>query len=299
MKPFVTGIRGMASRPRVVILGTGWGGNKLARNLDKSKFDVRLVSPANHFLFTSFLPSTAVGTLEFRCIQEPVRTIKDLGEYYQAKARQIDTNRKVVACEEIFKGERFELPYDYLVLGVGCKTNTFNTPGVSEREGKEVFFLKHLYHARQIRSRVLECFERASSPVVSEEERRRLLSFVVVGGGPTSCEFTSELSDFLRHDVSRWAYPDLAPLVRVSVVEAGPNILGSFDQDLIDYYGAALEQRGVSVRTATAVKAIEECESDCGHHSTRAVLGDGTELPFGTLVWSAGLAPTLIASDCF
>lgn len=160
MKPFVTGIRGMASRPRVVILGTGWGGNKLARNLDKSKFDVRLVSPANHFLFTSFLPSTAVGTLEFRCIQEPVRTIKDLGEYYQAKARQIDTNRKVVACEEIFKGERFELPYDYLVLGVGCKTNTFNTPGVSEREGKEVFFLKHLYHARQIRSRVLACFER-------------------------------------------------------------------------------------------------------------------------------------------
>ena len=72
-------------RPRVVILGTGWAGNKLARRLDKSKFDVRLISPANHFLFTSLLPSTAVGTLEFRAIQESVRTIPVLSEYYQAK----------------------------------------------------------------------------------------------------------------------------------------------------------------------------------------------------------------------
>ena len=76
-----------ARRPRVLILGTGWGGNKLARKLDKKLFDVRVVSPANHFLFTSFLPSTAVGTLEFRAIQEPIRTTIGLGEYYQAKAR--------------------------------------------------------------------------------------------------------------------------------------------------------------------------------------------------------------------
>ena len=220
-----------AKRPRVVILGTGWGGNKLARGLDKEKFDVRLISPANHFLFTPFLPSTAVGTLEFRCIQEPVRTIKGLSEYYQAKARAVDTEKKVVTCEEIFKGEQFEVPYDYLVVGVGCKTNTFNTPGVSEREGTEVFFLKHLYHARMIRNRILECFERASSPTLSDNERKRLLSFVVVGGGPTSCEFTSELSDFLKHDVSRW-FPDLLHQVTLTVVEAGPSILGSFDKGI-------------------------------------------------------------------
>eukprot|EP00962_Isochrysis_galbana_P020930 scaffold6144_cov94-Isochrysis_galbana.AAC.1 len=87
---------------------------------------------------------------------------------------------------------------------MGCKTNTFGTPGVSEREGKEVFFLKNLSHARQIRQRTLGCFERASMPGISNAEREALLSFVVVGGGPTSCEFVSELHDFLR--VSQCAF---------------------------------------------------------------------------------------------
>jgi NADH dehydrogenase FAD-containing subunit len=81
---------------------------------------------------------------------------------------------------------------------MGCKTNTFGTPGVAEREGQDVFFLKHLSHARQIRQRTLECFERACTPGISEAERDSLLSFVVVGGGPTSCEFVTELHDFLR-----------------------------------------------------------------------------------------------------
>lgn len=154
------------------------------------------------------LPSTAVGTLEFRAIQEPVRTIRGLGGYYQAKARDIDTAQKVVRCEDIFKNERFDVEYDFLVVAAGSKTNTFGTPGVEAREGKEVFFLKHLYHARQIRNRILECFERAGTPSCSAADRERLLSFVVVGGGATSCEFTMELADFLKEDVSRW-FPDV------------------------------------------------------------------------------------------
>ena len=149
-----------SKKPRVVIIGTGWGGNKVARSLDSSVFDVRVISPANHFLFTSFLPATTVGTLEFRAIQEPIRTVKDLGEYYQAKARRLNVAEQRVECEDLFKGIRFDVRYDYLVVAAGCKTNTFNTPGVAEREGKEVFFLKHLHHARQIRNRTLECFER-------------------------------------------------------------------------------------------------------------------------------------------
>ena len=131
-----------------------------------------------------------------------------LGEYYQAKAVSHDIENKTVACVDVFKGCEFDVRYDYLVISTGCKTNTFNTPGVAEREVKEVFFLKHLHHARQIRNRALECFERATNPTVSEGERRRLMSFVVVGGGPTSCEFTTELHDFLQQDVAKW-YPDL------------------------------------------------------------------------------------------
>eukprot|EP00954_Amorphochlora_amoebiformis_P023348 1359455-Amorphochlora_amoeboformis.AAC.1 len=140
------------------------GGFYAARSIDKNKYDVRVISPSNHFTFTPLVPSSAVGTLEFRCIQEPVRTINGLAEYYQAKARDINTDERMIHCRDIFKERDFRVPYDYLIIACGSKTNTFETPGVDEREGKEVQFLKNLYHARQIRYRILECFERAGMP---------------------------------------------------------------------------------------------------------------------------------------
>lgn len=94
------------------------------------------------------------------------------------------------------------------MIAVGSKTNTFGTPGVDKYLGESVFFLKQLYHARMIRNRIIECFERAAMPHIPLNEKKRLLSFVVVGGGPTSCEFTSELHDFLYYDMPR-LYPDL------------------------------------------------------------------------------------------
>jgi hypothetical protein len=91
------------TKTRIVILGSGWAGFTLARRLSKSTFDVRVISPANHFLFTPLLPSTAVGTLEFRAIQEPVRTIEGLDKYYQAKARSLDLKGRVVKCEDAYR----------------------------------------------------------------------------------------------------------------------------------------------------------------------------------------------------
>jgi len=305
-------------RPRVVIVGTGWAGNTLARRLDKELYDVRLISPANHFLFTPLLPSTAVGTLEFRAIQEPVRTIPGLGEYYQAKARRICTTQKTVSCEDLFKkGHTFDVKYDYLCIAAGNKTNTFQIPGVAELEGCVIFFLKHLYHARQIRNRVLECFERATNPVLTDKERRRLLSFIIVGGGPTSCEFTAELYEFLQQDVAKW-YPDLVPSIQITLVEAGPGLLGSFDRTLAEHYLEELKKKHIHVRLGTAVVGVEdrplvthsgEAADVCSiqqHKTTTtttsttkedlnsytvAKFADGTELPFGTMIWSAGLAP--------
>ena len=74
--------------------------------------------------------------------------------------------------------------------------------------------------------------------MASEEERRDLLHFVVVGGGATSCEFATELSEFLEKDVRKW-YPDLADLVSLSIVEAGPNLLAGFDEKCWQYYTEA------------------------------------------------------------
>ena len=211
----------------------------------------------------------------------------------------MDTERRVVSCEDTYRGLRFDVKYDALVVAAGCKTNTFGTRGIAELErvSHAVYYLKHLHHARAIRQRVLECFERASSPAADEMERARLLTFVVVGGGATSCEFISELSDFVRSDVRKW-YPELASLARLRLVEAGPRILSSFDERLVVNYTAGLAARGVEVSTSTAVRGVEVVSAK-GAWPERAVpvatfeRKDGTieELSFGMLVWSAGLAP--------
>ncbi|GAB5354770.1 hypothetical protein AAMO2058_000147900 [Amorphochlora amoebiformis] len=289
----------ISSKPRVVILGSGWGGFYAARSIDKNKYDVRVISPSNHFTFTPLVPSSAVGTLEFRCIQEPVRTINGLAEYYQAKARDINTDERMIHCRDIFKERDFRVPYDYLIIACGSKTNTFETPGVDEREGKEVQFLKNLYHARQIRYRILECFERAGMPDIDPKERNHLLSFVVVGGGPTSCEFTGELHDFITEDCTRW-FPDLKDHITITLLEAGDTLLGSFDRSLADYVMKSLKNRAVNIRLCTPVVAVEDhpygdIPEDIKENGTgsrigaAARLGDGSVLPFGLMVWSAGL----------
>lgn len=145
-----------------------------------------------------------------------------------------------------------------------------------------MFFLKHLYHARQIRNRILECFELATDPTLTTEQKDRLLSFIVVGGGPTSCEFMSELQDFVYTDVAKW-YPDLTGRIKLTLVEAGPGILGSFDKALSDLYVGKLIEKGVDVRLNTAVKGIEIRETGgcvTGAGFTIANFGDW-DLPFG------------------
>ncbi|CAB9510285.1 Internal alternative NAD(P)H-ubiquinone oxidoreductase A1, mitochondrial [Seminavis robusta] len=277
-----------AQGEKIVVLGSGWGGFQVALNVNKN-LDLTVVSPNNHFLFTPLLPSTAVGTLEFRCVQEPVRTVLGpKGQFLHGKARTLDPENKTITVQSVHD-DTFEITYDKLVIAVGVKTNTFGIPSI--QEGNGIFFLKTLKHARMIRNNIIDVFEKAAVPTVTPAERKRLLSFVVVGGGPTSCEFTSELHDFVKHDISR-LYPDLLPLVNVTLVEAGPALLGPFDKALQEYAHGLFKKRDIDVRLGTAVTSVEDVELPDYHFPSRqAMLSDGTAIEFGTMVWSAGLAP--------
>lgn len=265
------------SRRRVIVVGGGWGGFRVAMDIDNNKFETHVVSPRNHFLFTPLLPSTAVGTLEFRAIQEPLRTIPGI-IYHQASLDSIDLQKGTAKCSDAFANARsFELPFDDLVLCVGSTVNTFGVKGTENNEF--VYFLKQLDNSRKIRNRLIECFERASSPSVTPEERRDLLTFVVVGGGPTSVEFAAELFDFLEKDVARW-YPDLRASVQVKLVEATGHILGSFNASLVGYVEGLFKRRNIQVMTSTSVNEIV---------GNKALLSDGSTLSFGLMVWSTGV----------
>lgn len=111
-------------KPKMVILGTGWGSVALLKTLHAGDYHVTVVSPINHFLFTPMLPSATVGTLEFRSLVEPVRRIvqRIRGHFLQAKAESVEFSEKLVEVSQIdSNGNKvnFYLPYDKLVIGVG------------------------------------------------------------------------------------------------------------------------------------------------------------------------------------
>jgi NADH dehydrogenase FAD-containing subunit len=207
-------------RERVVVLGSGWAGYTLARDLDPRKFQPVVVSPRSYFVFTPLLASTSVGTLEFRTALEPVRRRNGTAAFFQGWADAVDFEKKELVIEEAVedplqgralvedryagrgeeefqvqkkKGKVFRMGYDKLIIAVGAYAQTFGTPGVKEH----AYFLKDVGDARRIRNRLLSCFETAALPTTSEEMKKQLLNFAVVGGGPTGIEWSAELHDII------------------------------------------------------------------------------------------------------
>jgi NADH:ubiquinone reductase (non-electrogenic) len=270
----------VSSRPRLVVLGTGFGAFNLVKHL-KDDYGVTVVSPRNHFLFTPLLPSTTVGTLEFRSIIEPIRHARKDIQFYHAIAKGLDAEQRILQCEGVNDRHAFPVGYDILVIAVGAVSNTFNVPGVAEH----ALFLKELHDARELRQRIITCFESANLPGISVEERQRLLHFIICGGGPTGVEFAAELNDFLMEDL-RHSYPELVAEARICLVEAGKEILNTFDEKLRRYATDLFRRERISVLTDSPVIEVDE---------RKVKLEDGSELPYGLLLWSTGNAPTPFA----
>jgi NADH:ubiquinone reductase (non-electrogenic) len=265
-------------RRRVVILGGGFGGFRLAAGLSPRLFNVTIVSPRDHFLFTPLLASTVVGTTEFRSIIEPLSSARKGVTVYVATATSIELDRQIVHCMGSFDKDKFELGYDTLVIGVGAAAEMERVPGVA----KEALALKELSDARQIRRNVMKCVERAALPGVDSETRQRLLHFVVVGGGPTGVECAGELYDFVHEDlIPRFSH--LGPFFKITLLEAATEILSSFDRSLADYTRKSFAKRGIEVRTGAFVSAVT---------NEQLTLRNGELIPFGVLVWSTGITPT-------
>jgi NADH:ubiquinone reductase (non-electrogenic) len=265
-------------KQKLIVLGTGFAAFSFVKDIDANAYDVIVVSPRNHFVFTPLLPSTTVGTIEFRSIIEPIRAVTHGIEYYQAWCTSLEIQHQSLECKHTFESSIFTLSYDMLVIAVGAENNTYNIPGVVEH----ALFLRELADARAIRQRIIECFERASTPEIGESERKRLLHFVVVGGGPTGVEFAAELHDFLEEDLVR-AFPRLRQDVRITLLEATDQILNSFDASLGTYTMKQFRRSNIDVRTGSIVTRVD---------STNVHTKDGTAIPYGLLVWSTGIGPS-------
>ncbi|KAF2728972.1 hypothetical protein EJ04DRAFT_476435 [Polyplosphaeria fusca] len=278
-------------KPKLVILGTGWGSVALLKQLNPGDYHVTVISPSNHFLFTPMLPSATVGTLELRSLAEPVRRIvrRVRGHFLKAKAEDVHFSEKLVEVSAVGpRGEpqHFYVPYDKLVVGVGSVTNPHGVKGL-----EHCHFLKDISDARLIRNSVIRNLETACLPTTSDEERRRLLSFVICGGGPTGVEFAAELFDMLNEDLAAQFPRILRNEISVHVIQSRTHILNTYEEALSEYAEKRFAHDQVDVQTNSRVK---EVQSDKILFSQKDETGQivTKEIPMGFCLWSTGVSQT-------
>ncbi|CAH7685059.1 NADH dehydrogenase [Phakopsora pachyrhizi] len=273
-------------RRTIVVLGNGWGATSFLKSLDTEPYNVIVISPRNYFCFTPLLPSVTVGTIEPRSLIEPTRFItrhkRRAVNCYEATATEVDPIQKTIRFvdDSDIRGNVTEttIGYDYLVYAVGAENNTFGIPGVKEHG----CFLKELKDAEKIRTRLMDCIETATFKDQAPEEVDRLLHMVVVGGGPTGVEYAAELHDFLVDDLTTW-YPEIAGKVKITLIEALPNVLPMFSKQLIDYTTETFMSQKINVLTKTMVRKVDEKTITALDERKQQI-----EIPYGLLVWATG-----------
>ena len=262
----------MSDRPRVLILGAGFGGLGAARKLKDADADVVIVDQHDFHTFQPMLYQLATDVIETTAVAHPVRDLfheQPNATVHQATATAIDLDKREVSFEQMEP-----IAYDYLVVALGARVNFFGVDGADQH----AFPMYTLNDAVQLKEHVLRRWEAADrDPSLIEDGA---LHVVVVGGGATGVESVGALAE-LYHGVFSKDYPRV-PMERaqLTIVEASPALFSMFDRKLQQYAHETLEGWGVEVLLGEVVESVSP---------TRVKLKSGRELRAHTLVWGAGL----------
>lgn len=259
-------------KPRIVIVGAGFGGLNAARTLAKAPVQVTLIDRQNYHTFQPLLYQVATAGLSPGEIAAPVRSIfrshKNV-EVLMAEVTGFDLERRIVETPDA------DIPYDYLIVAAGASHAYFG------HDDWEPFApgLKTIEDALEIRRRVLLAFELAERQAATGESANPL-NFVVVGAGPTGVELAGTLAEICRHALTH-EFRSIDPArAHILLVEGGPRVLATYPDDLSRSAQAQLERLGVEVRTSATVTQIE---------AGAVHLGD-TRLSAAVVLWAAGVA---------
>jgi NADH dehydrogenase len=261
-----------ANRPRVVIVGAGFGGITAARALAGRGVDILLIDRTNHHLFQPLLYQTATAALAASDIASPIRAIvrhdRDT-TVIMGDVTAVDTARRMVLVEQVG-----EFSYDFLILATGAAYSWFGHDEWSEH----ATVLKTLDDANAVRRRLLCAFELAESRA-EPKDTARLLTFVIVGGGPTGVELAGSIAELARFALARdfrRIRPESASII---LCEAGPRLLPAFPVGLSDYTARELGSLGVDVRLGAAVEQID----------SSGVAVAGRRIESANVFWCAGV----------
>jgi NADH dehydrogenase len=265
-------------RPRIVIVGGGFGGLFAAKSLRRADADVLIVDKSNHHLFQPLLYQVATAGLSPANIAAPIRSVLSKQKNVEVMlAEVIGVNAQV---KEVLLPDR-RVSYDYLILATGARHSYFDHPEWEEHAPG----LKSVRDATRIRTKILLAFEQAEMEKDSEAQRA-WLNFVIVGAGPTGVELAGSIAELAHRVLTRdFDHINLSK-TRVLLLEAAPRILPSFSEKLSKKARASLERLGVEVLEGTRVEDVQPDH----------VVANGVRIPTRSVLWAAGVQASHAAS---
>ncbi|MGA7266050.1 MAG: NAD(P)/FAD-dependent oxidoreductase, partial [Stellaceae bacterium] len=269
---------GHGERPRVVVVGAGFGGLEAARKLARSPVDVTVIDRRNYHLFQPLLYQVATAALSPADIAQPIRAV--LRDQRNAAVLLDEVIGVDVAARRAETRFGADQSYDYLVLATGSQYAYFGHDDWPRLAPS----LKSIDDATLIRRRVLFAFEAAEN-MTDPEIRQRLLTFVLVGAGPTGVEMAGALVELAHATLSR-DFRHINPhTAHILLVEAGPRVLSGFPERLADFARHSLEQMGVEVLLETPIEAIDG----------DGVVAKGKRIEAANVIWCAGVEASPVA----
>ncbi len=266
-------------KQKLVVLGGGFAGTWIATHACPTYadlFEVTLVSEEPQFTFSPLLINGLAGDLD------PNEFTLDLTNlalqrgfrFIQGNIQLIDREKRVVEARQP-NGQIIAIPYDQAVLATGAKANFFDIPGLEQAS----FALKQLADVERL-IKHLETTLVQASKTWTDEDRKKILSFLIVGGGPTGVELLGAMRTRLQHIARFQGLETLLPLIKISLVESNNLLFYGFPNELCKGSEDVLRKGGVDIRCGVRVTGVEK------DHVT---LSDNSTLPFGTLIWAAGV----------
>lgn len=261
----------MKRKPRIVILGAGYGGmmtaSRLSKQLRYNDAEVILINKHNYHYQTTWLHEPAAGTMHHDRTRMRIDSVIDTNKVKFIKDVVLEIKRpdnKVIL-------ESGEIEYDYLVVGLGSEPETFGIPGVEEN----ALAIRSVNSVRQIREHIEYMFASYKNSEIKHED---FLTFIVAGAGFTGIEFVGELTERIpelckEYDIER-------KKVKILSVEAAPSALPGFDPELVEYAMNLLESRGVEFKINTPIKEVTK---------EGVILATGEEIKSRTVVWTTGV----------
>ena len=262
-----------AVRPRVVVIGGGFGGLEAVKKFKGEDVDVTLIDRSNHHLFQPLLYQVATAGLVPSNIALPLREIfrhQTNVEVLLTEVERVDVEGEKVVTEDLV------IPYDFLIVACGARHSYF---GHDEWE-QDAPGLKTLVDAVRVRQKLLVAFELAEK-AIDPAERDAALTFVIVGGGPTGVEMAGAISEIARHTMTKDFRRIDSRKAKIILIEGAPHILGAYPESLAANGKRQLESIGVEVHEGVHVTNVT---------SEGVEVKDGPFIPARTVFWAAGNA---------